>query len=56
MTFHFIHGNVIRSIALENPAQTGYVNMDLDDLSSGIYLVAIQTQGFTETKKLVVSK
>jgi hypothetical protein len=48
-------GRVMRELKLENPTQAGYVNIDLTDLNSGVYLVNVQTEGYTETKKLVVN-
>ena len=51
-----ITGKIIREMKLSNPGKEGYVSMDLADLNSGIYLVNITTEGYTETKKLVLSK
>ena len=49
-------GRVIREIKLDNPVKEGWVSLDLNDLNSGVYLVNVQTEGYTETKKLVVNK
>jgi hypothetical protein len=51
-----VQGKVIRENKLSNPAQYGTVNFDLNEVESGVYLVNIQAEGYTETKKLVVNK
>ena len=49
-------GRVLRSIRVANPSQEGWLSIDLSDINSGVYLVHVQTEGYTETKKLVVNK
>jgi hypothetical protein len=51
-----VQGKVIRENKLSNPTQYGTVNFDLNEVEAGVYLVNIQAEGYTETKKLVVSK
>ena len=49
-------GRILRHIPLENPTQNGWVSIDLSDMNAGIYLVEVQTEGYQQTKKLVVQK
>jgi hypothetical protein len=51
-----IQGKVVNEIILNNPNQFGSANFDLSDVESGVYLVNVVTEGYSETKKLVVSK
>ena len=49
-------GRVLRSIKVAHPNQEGWLSIDLNDLNSGVYLINVQTEGYTETQKLVVNK
>jgi hypothetical protein len=51
-----VQGKVVREETIKTPNQYGNVKFDLSDVEAGVYLVNIQTEGYTETKKLVVSK
>jgi hypothetical protein len=51
-----VQGKVVREEKIQTPNQYGNVKFDLSDVEAGVYLVNIQTEGYTETKKLVVSK
>jgi hypothetical protein len=51
-----VQGKVVREEKLSNPSQNGSVKFELTELEAGVYLVNIQSEGYTETKKLVVSK
>jgi hypothetical protein len=51
-----VQGKVVRENRLSNPAQYGTINFDLNEVEAGVYMVNIQSEGYTETKKLVVSK
>jgi hypothetical protein len=51
-----VQGKVVREEKLSNPSQNGSVKFELDELEAGVYMVNIQSEGYTETKKLVVSK
>ena len=56
ITLMDITGKIIHTISLVNPIQEGMMDMDLSDLNSGIYLVNVTSEGYTQTKKLVVNK
>jgi Secretion system C-terminal sorting domain len=49
-------GRELRHLVVEHPSKTGYVSIDLQDVSTGMYLVQVNTNGYHETQKLVVSK
>jgi hypothetical protein len=51
-----IQGKVIFENELVNPTLTGNISVDLSSLSNGIYLVALQSNNYFETKKLIVNK
>jgi hypothetical protein len=51
-----VQGKVVREEKLSNPSQNGSVKFELSELEAGVYMVNIQSEGYTETKKLVVSK
>ncbi|NBR88270.1 MAG: T9SS C-terminal target domain-containing protein [Verrucomicrobia bacterium] len=51
-----INGVEVYSQQDSHPTQIGDRLLDLSELSNGVYMVTIQADGYTQTKKLVVAK
>jgi hypothetical protein len=51
-----IQGKTIKEEMISNSSKMGAISFDLTDLNSGIYLVTVKGIGYTETKRLVVTK
>ena len=51
-----IAGRMVKQQTIEHPETIGVAHFDLNQLQAGIYLVNVKTTGYTETKRLVVSR
>ena len=51
-----ITGKMVQMQTIEHPETIGTIRFDLNQLQAGIYLVNVKTTGYTEIKRLVVSK
>jgi hypothetical protein len=51
-----ITGKQVSIQTIEHPETIGLAHFDVSQLQAGIYLVNVKTTGYTETKRLVISK
>ena len=51
-----LQGKMVKEGNLQNPSNTGIIEMDLNSFDNGIYLVNLKSANHNISKKLVVNK